>query len=210
MLEALIISNIALWFAIIVLAALVLALVRQVGLLHERVSPAGALVHREEPRVGEAAPVVDVVEWTGARRTIGGPDPDGKSTLLFFVSPSCPVCKTMLSIVDSVERAERGWLRVVLASDGPRAEHLDFVRQQHLAERPYVLSSDLGLAYQVGKLPYAVLIDAAGVLRAKGLVNTREHLESLFEAQERGVASVQDYLRRQHGGRQVTSGGSAA
>jgi hypothetical protein len=27
-------------------------------------------------------------------------------------------------------------------------------------------------------------------------VNTREHLESLFEARDRGVASVQEYLGR--------------
>jgi hypothetical protein len=33
-------------------------------------------------------------------------------------------------------------------------------------------------------------------VRAKGLVNTREHLESLFEAMERGIASIQDFVRR--------------
>jgi hypothetical protein len=27
------------------------------------------------------------------------------------------------------------------------------------------------------------------------LVNTREHLESLFEAQRHGVASIQEYLK---------------
>jgi hypothetical protein len=40
-----------------------------------------------------------------------------------------------------------------------------------------------------------VLLDAAGTVRSRGLVNTREHLESLFEAKERGVASIQDFLR---------------
>jgi methylamine dehydrogenase accessory protein MauD len=48
------------------------------------------------------------------------------------------------------------------------------------------------LAYQVGKLPYAVLIDASGVIRAKGLVNTREHVESLFEAMERASVGAGD------------------
>ena len=55
----------------------------------------------------------------------------------------------------------------MFASDGPRAEHEAFVRTHGLAERGYLLSSELGLVYQVGKLPYAVLIDGAGVLRAK-------------------------------------------
>ena len=53
------------------------------------------------------------------------------------------------------------------------------------------------MTYQVGKLPFAILLDQEGVIRAKGLVNSREHLESLFEAKERGVASVQEYLANQ-------------
>jgi methylamine dehydrogenase accessory protein MauD len=203
MLEALLISNVVLWVMVIVLAAVVVALVRQIGVLHERVAPAGALVGREGPRVGEAAPRFELTDWSGAPLAIGGADPQGKGTLLVFVSPVCPVCETILPIIDSVVRGEPGRLRLVLASDGPRAEHEAFVRAHRLAERAYVLSTDLGLAYQVGKLPYAVLIDAEGVLRAKGLVNTREHLESLFEAMARGIGSVQEYLRREREARHV-------
>jgi methylamine dehydrogenase accessory protein MauD len=203
MVEALLISTLVLWVVVLILAAVTVALVRQVGVLHERVAPAGALAGGEGPRVGEAAPRVAALDWSGRPVTVGGPNAERKSTLLVFVSPTCPVCKTMLGILDAVLRAEQGWLRLVLASDGPREEHEAFVRTHGLAERPYVLSQDLGLAYQVGKLPYGVLVDADGVLRAKGLVNTREHIESLFEAQERGVGSVQEYLRRAADSRHV-------
>ena len=51
------------------------------------------------------------------------------------------------------------------------------------------------MAYRVSRLPYAVLLDEKGVIRAKGLVNSREQLESLFNAKELGVGSVQEYLR---------------
>jgi methylamine dehydrogenase accessory protein MauD len=85
---------------------------------------------------------------------------------------------------------------MVLASDGPRDEHEAFVRDERLEAFPYLLSPALGVTYQVSKLPYAVLLDASGVVRSRGLVNTREHLESLFEAKERGVASIQDFLGR--------------
>jgi hypothetical protein len=44
-----------------------------------------------------------------------------------------------------------------------------------------------------------VLIDEAGVVRAKGLINTREHLESLIQAKEMGVASIQEYLHKHTG-----------
>jgi methylamine dehydrogenase accessory protein MauD len=203
MTEALLVSNALLWLVVLVLAAVVAALVRQIGILHERVAPAGALVGREGPRVGEAAPRLTVDDWNGAPVLLGGPAPDGRATLIAFLSPTCSVCKTMLEILDAVMRREQGRARVLFASDGPRAEHEAFVRTHGMAERGYLLSSELGLVYQVGKLPYAVLIDGAGVLRAKGLINTREHVESLFEAMDRGVATVQDYLARQRGDRDV-------
>jgi len=203
MIDALIVSHVLLWILVIVLAGVVLALVRQVGVLHERVAPVGALVMRDGPRIGEPAPALEVHDWNGRRQRIGGGDAEGQSTLLLFVSPSCPVCKTLLPVLDSVQAAEDRWLRVVLASDGPRPEHTAFVREHRLDRRSYVLSAALGLAYRVGKLPYAVLIDEEGIVRATGLVNSREHLESLFEAKERGTPSLQDYLERRRGERRV-------
>ncbi len=200
MTDALLVSNAVLWVVVVVLVGVVLALVRQVGVLHERVAPAGALVVGAGPKVGERAPVVEVEDWSGGSRVLGGERADGTSLLLFFVSPTCPVCKSLLPVLASVAGAERRWLSVVLASDGPRAEHEGFVREHGLDGGAYVLSTQLGLANQVGRLPYAVLVDEAGVLRASGLVNTREHLESLFEAKERGVASVQEALARDAGG----------
>jgi methylamine dehydrogenase accessory protein MauD len=203
MLDALLISTIVLWLVVLTLATVVVALVRQIGVLHERVAPAGALTARHGPRVGVAAPRFELTDWSAKPCSIGGADAAGRNTLLVFVSPTCPVCKTLLPILDAVLRSEAPRLRVVLASDGVREEHAAFVAAHGLAERSYVLSTELGLAYQVGKLPHAALIDAGGILRAHGLVNTREHVESLFEAMERGVASVQEYLHREAQARQV-------
>ena len=39
-----------------------------------------------------------------------------------------------------------------------------------------------------------VLLGAGGKVLAKGLVNSREHLESLIVSHEMGVAHVQDYI----------------
>ena len=113
---------------------------------------------------------------------------------MFFLSPTCPVCKKLLPILFSVANAEKSWLDIVLASDGDVAEHRAFVIQRKLQSFPYVLSKELGMAFRVSRLPYAALIDGAGVVRAKGLINTREQLESLFNARDLGVASVQSYL----------------
>jgi len=195
MTEALLVSNAVLWVLVVLLACVVAALARQIGVLHERVAPAGALMVGKGPAVGEPAPVVSAPDLAGAVREVGRPSAEGRSTLLFFLSPTCPVCKALLPMLRSIARRERDWLGIVLASDGPRDEHEAFVRAERLEAFPYLLSPALGITYRVGKLPYAVLLDAAGVVRSRGLVNTREHLESLFEAKERGVASIQDFLR---------------
>lgn len=200
---ALLVSNALLWVVVVGLAGLVLALLRQIGLLHERIAPAGALLGREGPRPGEAAPPLELVDWNGRALSLGGDDPESRGTLLFFVSPTCPVCKVLLPTVADVCRDEDRGLRLVVASDGRREEHADFVRAHGLERGHYVLSTELGLAYQIGRLPYAVLIDERGVVRARGLVNSREHLESLFEARDRDVASVQEFAKRREGHQRV-------
>lgn len=197
--EALVVSQAVLWLVVVVLAVVVLALARQIGLLHDRIAPVGALVGAETPRVGELAPVLEASDWTGGPVRIGGRARDGRSTLLLFVSPTCPVCRELLPVARALAARAADALRLVLASDGPREEHEAYVARHGLDAAGYVLSKPLGLAYQIGRLPHAVLIDAEGVVRARGLVNTREHLESLFEARDEGVASVQEYLARRAG-----------
>jgi methylamine dehydrogenase accessory protein MauD len=199
MTAALATSVVALWIVVGVLAAVVFALVRQIGVLHQRIAPAGALMLGPGPRIGEAPPALEVEDLSGARLRIGGEQRAGRSTLLVFVSPTCPVCATLLPAIRSARGAERDWLDFVLASDGDPQRQRAFVEEHGLQDFPYVVSTDLGLAYQVGKLPYAVLLDGRGSLRARGLINSREHLESLLRAGELGVASVQEYLeQRQH------------
>ncbi len=192
--NALLASILLLWVVVLVMAGVIFALVRQIGVLYERVAPAGALVVGNGPKAGEAAPALNVTDLAGKSRQIGGEQADERSMLLFFLSPTCPVCKTLLPALKSIANDERKWLDVVLASDGARKEHESFVEEYHLEPFPYLLSSELGIGYRVGRLPHAVLIDGAGIVRSTGLVNSREHLESLFEANERGVASLQEFM----------------
>lgn len=194
--DALVVSNVLLWLVVAGLSAVVVALARQLGILYERVAPAGALSIGRGPAVGDRAPVVHAPLLDGGTMEIGGPSADGRGTLLFFLSPTCPVCKTLLPVVRRVAREERSRLRLVLAGDGPAEEHRRFVEANDLGDVPYVLSTELGVTWKVPRLPWAALLDAGGSVRSKGLVNSREHLESLVEADALGVASIQDWLRR--------------
>lgn len=191
-------SQILLWIAVIVLATVVAALARQVGILHERIAPAGALTLHQKVNVGDLAPPMTLTTIDGQSLVVGGKR-TARSQLLFFVAPDCPVCKSLLPVVKSSARAENRWLDVVLASDGNEPAQRRMIMDQGLAGIPFVLSEALGRAFGVAKLPYAVLIDESGKVASLGLVNSREHLESLFEAKERGVASIQEFLARREG-----------
>jgi methylamine dehydrogenase accessory protein MauD len=198
MTTAFMISHIVLFVLVIALTIVVFALARQIGVLHDRIAPTGALMLAKGLSVGQAAPIVTVNDLDGHTRQIGAARDDGKNTLVLFLSPTCPVCKVLLPVLKASQRSEQSWLQIVLASDGEQEAQVEFRKRNALASFPYVLSSALGIAYQVNRLPYAVLLDERGIVLARGLINSREHLESLFEAKRLGVASVQDYLEARH------------
>ena len=189
------VSQLLLWAAVIVQAVLIAALARQVGILHERIAPAGALTLHQKVEVGEVASPMTVTTIDNIPIEVGGRR-DGRSQLLFFASPDCPVCKSLLPVVRSAAKAEADWLDVVLAGDGTKAAYSRLVADHGLSGMQLVLSEALGRAFGVSKLPYAVLLDEEGRVASLGLINSREHLESLFVAKEHGVASIQDFLAR--------------
>jgi methylamine dehydrogenase accessory protein MauD len=192
---ALVISNIVLWIVVLALLFGLYALSRQVGILYERVAPMGALVIDAGLRVGQSLKRFELTDVRGGSVVVGGTQ--GSSVLLFFLSPTCPICKKLIPILKSIKNSEGSGLRIVLASDGEQPEHLAFLRQAGLEGFEYILSPELGMYLQIGKLPYAVLLDQQGTLRAKGLVNSREQLESLFTAMDLNVGSVQQFLAGQ-------------
>lgn len=193
--QAMWVSQGVLWIVVAILVLAVLALARQVGVLYERVAPIGALITDSGPRIGDVSPSFNLTDLMNLPLSIGGQS--ASSTLVFFLSPTCPVCKKLLPILRHIQSVERSWLRIVLASDGEFPEHMAFYQKAQLTEFPYVLSSELGMAYRVSRLPYGVLIDEQGRIRSKGLVNSREQIESLFTAKELGVESIQQYVRQQ-------------
>jgi len=183
MTQALLVSNVILWGRGPA-RGVVVALVRQIGVLYERVAPAGALMVGRGPAVGEAGPIVHAEDLAGTARRGGWKSVRMGGQLLFFLSPTCPVCKTLSPCCRSIVRARGCWLDVVLAGDGPTEEHEAFVEQHHLEADSLCPLAGAGNLHQVGKTcrtPSSS--DAAGVILAKGLVNTREHLESLVRGQ---------------------------
>ncbi|MEM8498513.1 MAG: redoxin family protein [Pseudomonadota bacterium] len=192
--EPLLISNILLWLVVVALGVVIFALTRQIGILYERVAPAGALAVNQNITVGQDAPAMSFQSISAEMIQIGGVSQQVKSQLLFWASPDCPVCKTLMPTLKSVAKAEADWIQLVIASDGMELDHKSYITQFGLEDFPYIVSEVLGKSYGVAKLPYAVVIDELGKVASMGIVNSREHLESLFEAKERKVASIQEYI----------------
>jgi len=160
--------------------------------LHERSAPLGAMMLDHGPDVGEHSPVFNVKTFDGAPIAVGRALTPGRASLLMFTGPSCPICAKLLPIIRSVAAVEQ--TDVVLISDGTPAEHMEFLRRHPLQDEQYVVSAEIGMKYQVAKIPYGVLLDQDGMILAKGLCNTREHVESLFETVRLGQPSLQRFL----------------
>jgi methylamine dehydrogenase accessory protein MauD len=185
------------WVFFFGLALGMVALARQVGVLHRRLGPAGALMISGSLKVGSEVPVMKVGTVSGKEITVGGADTSNKSTLIAFVAPDCPVCTRLMPIYKHIAQEFSDELNLVFASDEAVQGHELYRKRQGIEDFDYVLSTDLGMRFEIGKLPYAVLIDAEGVLSSQGLVNTREHIESLLEAQRLNLASIQEYFELQ-------------
>lgn len=192
MLTALVISAIFSWVVILVLVVALLALARQVGVLHMRVAPAGALTTAGGPSVGAKAPAISAQTLDGATISVGGAAPGASLRLLMFVSATCPLCKNLIPMAKSFARDER--VQLIFVGDDTVEAQRAMIERHGLGGYQFINGPDVGQAFEVGKLPFAVLLDAEGVILSKGLVNSREHLESLIIAHEMGVHSVQDYI----------------
>ena len=95
-------SVIILWIVVIALVVVTLALARQVGVLYERVAPAGALMVNQQLKPGDRAPQTEVLTIDDSKLSVGLPN-----QLLFFLAPDCPICKTLLPILKTLQKSEK-------------------------------------------------------------------------------------------------------
>src|SRR6187455_1758042 len=92
-----------LWIIVVVLIVLVVALARQVGTLHLRLGPRGALeVDAEGPALGEVPPAMPGIDRDGDRVLVGGPGP---ARVVLFSSPTCSICREVAPGIDAAASA---------------------------------------------------------------------------------------------------------
>jgi hypothetical protein len=86
-------SYVVLWVLVVVLSLAVVALLRQIGVLHARLHPLGANFAGEGPALESPAPLLSDVDYG-----------DAALTLLAFTSPGCEVCKVLKPSFDALRR----------------------------------------------------------------------------------------------------------
>jgi hypothetical protein len=151
---------VVLWLLVVVLCIVVIALARQVGTLHLRLGPRGALeIDDEGPALGEPLPTVSAAADDGVTVTLGGA---GRPRLVLFASETCVVCREVSPGIPAAAAAGR--LDPVVVHD-PEAEQV------------------LG----VPGTPFVVVLDELGVVRAKGTVNNLEQVEGLVDTANRRI-----------------------
>ena len=171
-------SYVVLWLLVVVLCLVVIALARQIGTLHLRLGPRGALeVDDEGPPLGEAPPLMDAADTEGRPVAVGGP---GTGQLLLFVSPGCRVCAEVLPGLTAAARA--GELAPLVIMGDVVGDSGDDLERYGA---PVVRSAEVMSGYDLPGTPYAVVLDEGGVVRAKGTVNNLEQLEGLVDTARR-------------------------
>jgi hypothetical protein len=154
---------IAQWILVLVLATVVVALARQVGTLHLRLGPRGALeVDSEGPALGEAPPAMPGIDGDGDRVLVGGP---GSARVVLFSSPTCSICREVAPGIGAAASA---------AGLTPMVLH----------------DPDLERVYDVPGTPFLLVMDRSGVVRAKGTVNNLEQVEGLIDLGLRRIEEV--------------------
>jgi hypothetical protein len=149
-----VVAVVAQWVLLVVLCVVVVALARQVGTLHLRLGPRGALeIDTEGPTLGEALPAVPARADDGGTLVVGGA---GSRRLVLFSSPTCIVCREVAPGLPAAARA--GGLVPQVLHD-PEAERL----------------------FDVPGTPFLLVLDERGIVRAKGTVNNLEQMEGLVD-----------------------------
>jgi len=183
------VSYIVLWLVVFALALAVTVLLRQVGLLHLRFGPRGALAFESEgPPLDQPAetsallgPPSDIREDRGV---LTGP------ALVLFLSNTCHVCSALAPAIRAFARTAPGPVFAVCTGTDPVAEEEVVKNYEGVLGRKVVVLADSGLAHRwaVANYPYAVSLDSDLVVRGKGIVNSLEQIEELFAPALRGTA----------------------
>lgn len=106
------ISYVLLWVLALVLGFAVVALLRQVGVLHARLRPQGVHFAGEGPTRLQPAPLPEMFDYSSSRMT-----------LVAFTSRDCSICQALMPGIRTLERQYRD-VKVSVIDHGPDTKQI--------------------------------------------------------------------------------------
>lgn len=166
-------------------SVLLVATMRQVGVLHERVRPMAA-GDVGGPRPGNVLPWLPLEHLA----TEAAPDPgpwrsSAPLEMFAYITPGCGVCDDMLPIISAFARdRDVEQLDVALVTDASRDSAANMVKAKKIG-LPLLRYDDLSSHWELPGSPYVLVArrEATGdlVALAGGVVNSMEQLESVVD-----------------------------
>lgn len=177
MTEAFVASYVFLWLLVLLMLAACLAIARELALVRARVGPEpGALAITEGPKIGSALPQLRGDLLGGGRFEL---EPRHRPTMLVFISAHCDACRDLLPELVKFVNGGAG-VGVFVVGLG-RASDYETLASLYEIPVPLVMDDDGAIAgaFDVRTTPLALVADEEGIVRSKGIVNTRDHLVAL-------------------------------
>jgi methylamine dehydrogenase accessory protein MauD len=188
----LLISSALLWATALFMGFLLLGTFRALALLRWRLDQLEATTPRRGGlRHGARAPDFSLPHAEGGQLALH--DLAGRPVLLVFAQPGCGPCR---ALVPELNRLHSGGDLHVLVVNNSEPEASRQWAGEVGARFPVLAQEGLSLSrrYQVFATPFAFLIDASGVIRSKGLVSNKQHIDFVLsgasEAEKGGQAAT--------------------
>jgi methylamine dehydrogenase accessory protein MauD len=181
------VSYIILWVLVLGLGLLVLLLYRQLGIMYLG-SAEG--VSRDGLAKGTTAPDFSLTDQYGNVQRLSSYR--GRPVLLVFGSPGCTPCRTLLPQLEEWAEDHRD-MGIIWLNAAPRDETLKYASDMG-ATVPvvaHVPDDKVADRYKVRVTPFSFMIDENGIVRTKGLVNTRGGLDLYYKELKTGKAEEQ-------------------
>lgn len=121
-------SYVLLWIAVLVLGFAVVALLRQIGVLHTRLRPLGVHFAGEGPEQHAPAPLPERFDYAATRLT-----------LVAFTSPGCTICAGLLPGLRALDEQYRD-VALEIVDHGPAT--LNVFAAFNVRSTPYLVAVD--------------------------------------------------------------------
>jgi methylamine dehydrogenase accessory protein MauD len=176
------VSYIILWLAVLTMGVLIFLLYRQLGIMYLG-SAEG--VSRDGLPVGTPAPDFRLTDQYGNVQQLSAYR--GKPVYLVFGSPGCSPCRVLLPQAHEWLNAHPE-MSIIWLNAAPPEETLKYVSDMGATLPVVGFTPDDKVMenYRVRVTPFSFMVDEQGIIRAKGLVNTKAGIDLYYKEMRTG------------------------